>query len=100
MEFRVELYTAKNINDMFSLCETPNTFIDTFCYSKIHFHQSGPFKLIKTIFLHILLGLSLVWNYSPKGSHTKGTTKRLIIAYDENKDNNFKEQMSEYHLVY
>ena len=32
--------------DMLSLLETSNAFIDAFFYSKIHFYQSGPFKLI------------------------------------------------------
>ena len=73
---------------MFSLCETSNAFIATFCYAKIHIHQSEPFKLIKTMLksLNDLLGLSLVWNRYPKGSHTKGATKRSIIAYYEIKD--------------
>ena len=59
-----------------SLCETINVFIDAFYCSKIHFHQLGPFKLIKTMFksLHVLLGLSPVWNRYPKGSHKKGAT--------------------------
>ena len=51
-------------NGMLSLCETINVFIDAFCYYKIHFHQLGPFKLMKTMlkFLHVLFGLSPVWN--------------------------------------
>ena len=52
MDFRVcftKFTTAKYENDMFSLCETSNAFIGAFCYSKIHFHQSGQFKLIKTM---------------------------------------------------
>ena len=63
-------------------------FIDAFCYSKIQFHQSGPFKLIKIMLksVNVLLGLSQVWNRYPKGSHTKEATKRSIIAYDEIKD--------------
>ena len=40
---------AKYENDMLSLCETNNEFIDVFCNSKIHFHQLGQFKLIKTM---------------------------------------------------
>ena len=52
---------------MLSLCETISVFIDAICYSKIHFHQ-----LLKS--LHVLLGLSPVWNRYPKGSHKKGTT--------------------------
>ena len=53
-----------------------NVFIDAFCYSKINFHQSGPFKLIETVLksLHILFGLSPVWNRYQEGSHTKGAT--------------------------
>ena len=62
MEFRVWFTIAKYENDMVSLCETINVFIDSFCYYKIHFHQLGPFKLIKTMLnsLHVLLGLSPV----------------------------------------
>ena len=52
-------------------------FIDVFfCNSRIHFHQYGPFKLIKTMLksLNALKGLSPVWNHYPKGSHnTWGT---------------------------
>ena len=78
---------------MFLLCETSNAFIGAFCYSKIHFHPLGPFILIKTMLksLHVLLGLSPVWNYYPKGGHKKGTTKRSIIAYDDIKDRICKE---------
>ena len=88
MEHRVCFTIAKYENGMFSLCETSNAFIDAFCYSKIHFHQSGPFRLIKTMFnsLHVLLGLSSVWNRYPTDSHTKRSTKRSTIAYDEIKD--------------
>ena len=35
--------------EMLSLCETTNVFIGAFCCSKIHFHQLGSFKLIKTM---------------------------------------------------
>ena len=79
--------------DMFLLFETSNAFIDAFCYSKIHFHPSRPFKSIKTMFksLHVLLGLSPVWNRYPKGGYKKGTTQRSIIAYDEIKDKICKE---------
>ena len=84
MELRVCFTIAKYEIDMLSLCETINVFIDAlfiylfiylfifaFCYPKIHFHQLGPFKLIKTMLksLHVLLGLSPVWNRYPKGSH-------------------------------
>ena len=76
MEFRVSFAMAIYENDMFLLCETSNAFIGAFCYSKIHFHQPGPFKLIKTMLksLHVLLGLSPVWNCYPKVGHKKGTT--------------------------
>ena len=45
-------------------------FIDAFCDSKTHFHQ---FKLIKTMVksLHVLLGLSPVWNLYLKDCHKK-----------------------------
>ena len=71
MELRVCFTIAKYENDMLSLCEKINVFIDAFCYSKIHFHQLGPFKLIKTMLIssHVLLGLSPVRNRYPKGSH-------------------------------
>ena len=89
-------------NDMFLLYEISNAFIGAFCYSKIHFHPSGPFKSIKTMlkYLHVLLGLSPVWNCYPKGGHKKGTTQRSIIAYGDIKDRICKEYVSEYHLVY
>ena len=63
-------------NDMFLLCETSNAFIGAFCYSKIHSHPLGPFKSIKTMLksLHVLLGLSPVWNSYPKEGHKIGTT--------------------------
>ena len=45
-----ECFTLANYeNDMLSLCETTNVFIDAFCYSKTHFHQLGSFKMIKTM---------------------------------------------------
>ena len=76
MEFRVCFTIAKYENDLLSLCETIDVFIDAFCYSKIHFHHLGPFKLIKTMLksFHVLLGLSAVWNRYPKGSNKKGAT--------------------------
>ena len=49
MEFQVYFTFAEYENDMLSLCETTNVFIDAFRNYKIHFHQLGPFKLIKTI---------------------------------------------------
>ena len=76
MEFQVCFTIAKYENDMLSLCETINVFIDAFCNLKIHFYKLGPFKLIQTMlkYLHILLGLSPIWNRYPKGSHMKGAT--------------------------
>ena len=67
---------AKYENDMFLLCETSNAFIDPFCYSKTHFHPSGPFKSIKTMLksLHVLLGLSPVRNRYQQGGNKKGTS--------------------------
>ena len=47
MKFRVCFTLAKYENDMLSLCETTNVFIDAFCYSKKYFHQLESFKLIK-----------------------------------------------------
>ena len=59
-----------------------------FCHSKIQFHQSEPFQMIKTMLksFHVLLGLSPVWGRYPNGGHTTGATKRSIITYDEIKD--------------
>ena len=76
MELRVYFSIAKYENDMLSFYETINVFIDSFCYSKIHLHQLGPFKLIKTKlkYLYVWLGLSPVWNRYPKGSHKNGDT--------------------------
>ena len=90
-EYALQLQSTKTI--FYSFSETCNAFIDAFCYSKIHFHQSGPFKLIKIMLksVHVLLGLSQVWNRYPKGSHTKEATKRSIIAYDEIKGTICKE---------
>ena len=49
MEFQVYFTIEKYENDMLLFFETTNMFIDAFCDSKIHFHQLGPFKLIKTM---------------------------------------------------
>ena len=46
-------------NDMFLLCETSNAFVGAFCYSKIHFHPSGPFKSI-TCFVRFISSLELL----------------------------------------
>ena len=76
MEFRVCVAMAKYENDMFLLYETSNAFIGAFCYSKIHFHPSGPCKPVKIMLksLNVLLGLSPVWNRYQKGGNKKGTT--------------------------
>ena len=61
---------------VFVMCDIQCIF-GAFCYSKIHFHPSGSFSIsIKTMLksLHVLLGLSPVWNCYPKGGHKKGTT--------------------------
>ena len=65
-----------NVRKRYVLCETSNAFIGAFCYSKIHFHPSGPFKSIKILLTsrHVLLGLSPVWSCYPKGGQKKGTT--------------------------
>ena len=93
MQFRVCFTVTKYEINIFSLCETSNAFIDALCYSKIHFHQSRPFELIKTMLksLHVLLSLSPVWNRYPKGRHTKGATKLSIIVCDEINDRISKE---------
>ena len=47
-----------------------------FAIPKSIFIRQGPFKSIKTLLksLHVLLGLSPVWNCYPKGGQKKGTT--------------------------
>ena len=76
MEFRVCFTIAMYENDILSLCETVNVLIVAFGYAKSHFQELGPFKLIKTMLksLHVLLGLSPVWNRYPKGSPKKEAT--------------------------
>ena len=77
MEFRVCFAMAMYENDLFLLCVTSSAIIGAFCYSKIHFHPSGPFKSIKTMLkslVHVLLGLTPVWDCFPKDGHKKGTT--------------------------
>ena len=70
---------AKYENDMFLLCETSNAFLVCFFLFQNPFLHSlyslGPFKSIKIMlkFLHVLLGLSPVWDRYPKGGHKKGT---------------------------
>ena len=84
VEFRVCFAMAEYENDMFLLCETSDACICAFCYSEIHLHPSGPFTSIKTMlrYLHVLLGLSPVWNRYQKGGQKKRTTVLSIIAYD------------------
>ena len=79
MEFRV-CFTIQYILVMLG--------IHLFMLFGIHFHQSGPSKLIKTILktFDVLLGLSLVWYRFPNSSRTTGSSKRSIIAYDEIED--------------
>ena len=49
MKFRVCFTLANYENDMLSLCETTNVFIDAFLLIQNPFHQLGSFKLIKTM---------------------------------------------------
>ena len=46
-EYALALQSTKTI--LFSLFETCSEFINALCLSKVHFHQSGLLKLIKTI---------------------------------------------------
>ena len=71
-EYALQLQSTKMI--CFRYQRHPMRFLMFSAIPKIHFHQSGPFKLIKTMlkYLHVLLGLSPVWNRYPKGSHMKG----------------------------
>ena len=50
MKFRVCFTLANYENDMLSLCETTNVFMDAFLlFQNTHFHLLGSFKLIKTM---------------------------------------------------
>ena len=77
VEFRVCFTMTMYENDMFLLCETSNAFIGAFCYSKIHFHPSGPFKSIKTMLkpLHVLLA----GRYSAVGSDVAWESRGTAI---------------------
>ena len=48
MKFRVCFKLANYENDMLSISETTNVFIDAFLLFLTHFHQLGSFILIKT----------------------------------------------------
>ena len=56
MEFRVCFTFVKYEKIGCRYVRQPNVLIDAFSYSKIHLHQLGPFKLIKTVlkFLNVL----------------------------------------------
>ena len=64
MEFQVCFTFAKYENDMLSLWETTNVSVYAFCNSKIHFHQIGPFKLIKTMMRSFVRFISSVESLS------------------------------------
>ena len=49
IKFRVCFTFAKYENDMLSLCEITNVFIDAYLLFQNPFHQLGPFALIKTM---------------------------------------------------
>ena len=64
------LCNGKERKPYFLLCESSNAFIGAFCYSEIHLHHSGLFKLIKTMskslcvflrFISIMESLSREW---------------------------------------
>ena len=67
-------------NDIVSLFETSSEFIHVVCLFKVHFHLSGPFKLIITMLKSFQF--SPVWNRYPNGSHTALTSNHLVIAYN------------------
>ena len=72
MEFRVCFTIAMYENDMLSLCETINVFIDAFAIPKSIVISKDRLTMLKS--LHVLLGLSPVWNHYAKDSHKKGAT--------------------------
>ena len=49
MKFRVCFTLAKYENEMLSLCETTDVFIDAFLLFQNPFYQLGSYKLIKTM---------------------------------------------------
>ena len=80
MEFRVCFAMAMYENDMFLLCETSNASIGAFCYSKIHFHLSGPFKSIKTV-LKSLQSISKSFERCLIASIDKGIYSDTVTSY-------------------
>ena len=77
MKFRVSFTLANYENDMLSLCETTNEFIDGFCYSQTHFHQLGSFRLIKTMLkslnvrkVYLQCGIAIQWVVTKHGLPT------------------------------
>ena len=94
MEFRICFSSAKYENDIFSLSMASSEFfLHAFWLSKVHFHQSGPLKLVKTMlkyfhFYLVYLQYGIViqtW-----------ATKRSVIAYDEMEDIIRKETVYEH----
>ena len=76
MEFQICFTIEKYANNIFSLCETSKEFIHAFCLSEIHFHQSGPLRLIKTMLksFRFCMFFSCMELLS-KGSYMTGATK-------------------------
>ena len=73
-----------------------------FCYFKIHFHQLGPFQLIKnnveifTCFVKFIYSMESL----SKGKSQYMSYPVFNYPYDEFKDRICKEKVSEYKLVY
>ena len=80
-EFALQLQSIKTTSFRY-VRHLMRLYIYAFCNVKIHFYLLGPLKLIQTMLksVHILLGLSPIWNRYPKGSHTTGATKRSKIV--------------------
>ena len=78
-EYALQLQSTKTI--CFRYVSHPMRLLMLLLF-KNPFSLVRPFKFIKTMLksLHIVLGLSQLWNRYPKCSHTKGATKRSIIA--------------------
>ena len=71
-------------NDIFSLCETSNAFIYAFPPLQTPFSHPRPFKPNQNnVFFSRFVRFSSSVHLYQKDSHTTGTTKRSMTAYDE-----------------
>ena len=89
MEFQVCFTLAKYEHDMLSLCEATSVFIGAFCNSKIHFHQLGPFELIKPILkslnvckVYLQCGIIIQWVVTIHGLPSVQLSPRINLKIE------------------